>query len=207
MIANKEGKNQLPKEIKATFDELGVLKHLRNAGITKTFGFTCAYLFQLVFSLIFEQKNWYRLLESKKAANYPGKDSVYRFLNHSQFAWRRFLLFLSTSTIQKVSALTDHHRLKVLIVDDSSFYRQRSQTVELLARCFDHASQKMRYYKGFRLLTLGWSDGATFMPIDFSLLSSKKAQINGITSRLINAVPVINDDWKPFKPLLNRFLP
>lgn len=184
MIAKNGLNNQLPKEIKATFDELGVLKHLRHAGLTKTFGFTCAYLFQLVFCLIFEQKNWYRLLESKKATHYPGKDAVYRFLNHSQFAWRRFLLFLSTSTIQKVSALTDHHRPKVLIVDDSSFYRHRSKTVELLARCFDHASQKMRYYKGFRMLTLGWSDGATFMPIDFSLLSSKKAQINGITKKI-----------------------
>ncbi|MDF2479591.1 MAG: transposase family protein, partial [Sphingobacterium sp.] len=137
-----------------------------------------------MFCLIFEQKNWYRLLESKKASHYPGKDAVYRFLNHSQFAWRRFLLFLSTSTIQKVSTLTDHHRPKVLIVDDSSFDRHRSKTVELLARCFDHASQKMRYYKGFRMLTLGWSDGATFMPIDFSLLSSKKAQINGINKQI-----------------------
>lgn len=34
------------------------------------------------------------------------------------------------------------------------------------------------------MLTLGWSDGYTFMPIDFSLLSSKKAQINGISSEI-----------------------
>lgn len=31
------------------------------------------------------------------------------------------------------------------------------------------------------MLTLGWSDGSTFMPVDFSLLSSKKAQVNGIS--------------------------
>src|SRR5699024_1954555 len=55
---------------------------------------------------------------------------------------------------------------------------------ELLARCFDHASQKMRFYKGFRMLTLGWSDGATFLPVDFSLLSSKKSQINGISEKV-----------------------
>lgn len=30
--------------------------------------------------------------------------------------------------------------------------------------------------KGFHLLTLGWSDGFTFVPIDFSLLSSRKAE-------------------------------
>ena len=36
------------------------------------------------------------------------------------------------------------------------------------------------------MLTLGWSDGHTFMPIDFSLLSSKTSSINGIYKKLIN---------------------
>src|SRR5699024_5129940 len=36
----------------------------------------------------------------------------------------------------------------------------------------------------FRMLTLGWSDGATFLPVDFSLLSSKKSQINGISEKV-----------------------
>ena len=72
----------------------------------------------------------------------------------------------------------------MLIVDDSSYERNRSKKVELLARCFDHSSQKMRYYKGFRMLTLGWSDGATFLPIDFALLSSTNSQINGIDNRI-----------------------
>ena len=38
----------------------------------------------------------------------------------------------------------------------------------------------MRFYKGYRMLTLGWSDGYTFMPINFSLVSSMKYQINEI---------------------------
>jgi len=84
MIAKKGLNNQLSKDIKATFDELDVLKHLRNAGIKKTFGLSCAYLFQLVFCLVFEQKNWYRLLKSNQSINYPAKDAVYRFLNHSK---------------------------------------------------------------------------------------------------------------------------
>ena len=32
------------------------------------------------------------------------------------------------------------------------------------------------------MLTLGWSDVHSFMPVDFSLLSSKKSQINGIST-------------------------
>lgn len=184
MITNQDQNKQLPNELTSTFKELKVLKHLRKAGITKSLGFSCGYLFQLIFCLIFENKNWFRVLESKKSNDFPAKDAVYRFLNQSTFSWRRFLTFLSTDAIGKVTKLTDHDRPKVLILDDSSYDRNRSKNVELLARCFDHASQKMRFYKGFRMLTLGWSDGATFMPIDFSLLSSKNSQINGISSKI-----------------------
>ncbi|WP_019415068.1 IS4 family transposase [Paenisporosarcina sp. TG20] len=182
MIDHNNENNQLPKELCSVFSELEIFKHLRKAGIKKSFGFTGSYLFQLVFCLIFQHRNWFSLLGSKKADQYPAKDAVYRFLNQSTFNWRRFLLSFSASTIQKVDCLTDKTRPKVFIIDDSSFDRNRSKKVELLARCFDHASQKMRFYKGFRMLTLGWSDGCTFMPIDFSLLSSKTSQINGIST-------------------------
>lgn len=184
MIANNDQTKQLPSELKSTFKELKVLKHLRKAGITKSFGFSCAYLFQLIFCLIFENKNWFRTLESKKSTDIPAKDAVYRFLNRSTYSWRRFLLLLSADSIEKVSNLTNHERIKVLIIDDSSYDKNRSKSVELLARCFDHASQKMRFYKGFRMLTLGWSDGTTFMPVDFSLLSSKNSVINGMSDQI-----------------------
>lgn len=184
MIAENNKNKQLPNELIATFKELNVFNHLRNAGIKKSFGFSCAYIFKLIFCLIFENKNWFQILKGKKSLDIPAKDTVYRFLNQSTFNWRRFLLSLATHTIEKVSRLTHHSRPKVFIIDDSSYYRNRSKNVELLARCFDHASQKMRFYKGFRMLTLGWSDGATFMPIDFSLLSSKKSQINGISGKV-----------------------
>ncbi|EKN69961.1 IS4 family transposase [Schinkia azotoformans] len=184
MIDQNSQYNQLPKELNSVFSELEMNKHLRQAGIKKSFGFGCTYLFQLIFCLIFQHKNWFSLLDSKKAEKYPAKDAVYRFLNESKFNWRRFLLLLSSFTIQKVARLTDKNRPKVLIVDDSAYDRNRSKKVELLARCFNHASLRQRHYKGFTMLTLGWSDGYTFMPIDFSLLSSKNTQINGISEQI-----------------------
>lgn len=42
----------------------------------------------------------------------------------------------------------------------------------MLAKVFDHCS--MKYKKGFRLLTLGWSDGNSFVPINHCLLSAAK---------------------------------
>ncbi|WP_019119056.1 IS4 family transposase [Brevibacillus massiliensis] len=178
MIKRNEPLDQLPNEIKPAFLELNVLKHLRGAGFKKKFGFTCAYLFRLVFVLLFHQKNWFRLLESKKGETFPGKDAVYRFLNHSGYAWRRFLLLLSGETIARMEPLTSSNRETALIFDDTMFARNRSKAVEMLARFKDHATGA--FYKGFRMLTMGWSDGHSFVPMDFALLSSVKSGINGM---------------------------
>ncbi|MGG4036532.1 hypothetical protein ABEV74_22995, partial [Paenibacillus cisolokensis] len=153
MIEQNVHLNQLPNELKPAFQELKVLQHLKAAGFKKKFGYTCSFLFQLVFVfvLLFHHKNWFRLLESEKGESFPGKDAVYRFLNHSGYAWRRFLLLLGSSTIDKVQALTRKDRVSVFVVDDSMFERNRSKTVELLSRFKDHATGC--YYKGFRMLT------------------------------------------------------
>ncbi len=68
--------------------------------------------------------------------------------------------------------LVSNNRERVLIIDDSLYSRARSKAVELLARVHDHTTGK--FVKGFRMLTLGWSDGNTFIPLAFSLLSSEK---------------------------------
>ncbi|RNB74667.1 transposase [Brevibacillus invocatus] len=198
MIEQTQQNNQLPAEIKMAWKELKVLHHLKTAGFKKNFGFTCSYLFQLVFVLLFHHKNWFRLLESKKGEMFPGKDTVYRFLNHSGYAWRRFLTLLSCSTIDKVQTLTSMHRVSVFVVDDSMFERNRSKAVEMLSRFKDHATGC--YYKGFRMLTLGWSDGHTFIPVDFSLLASLKSQINGMMEG-------IDKRTSGYKPRLEALLP
>jgi len=60
--------------------------------------------------------------------------------------------------------------------------RNRSKKVELLAKVYDHA--KHAYKFGFRMLTLGWSDGSTFLPVSSVLLSSenKKNRITEATA-------------------------
>ncbi len=139
IINHNEHKNQLPEEIKIAFKELKVLAHLKNAGFKKRFGFTCSYLFQIVFTLIFHHKNWFCISESSNGEDFPGKDAIYRFINHPGFAWRRFLSGLSSDTIQTVANLTSKGRVNVLIIDDSMYERNRSKNVELLARFRDHA--------------------------------------------------------------------
>lgn len=50
-----------------------------------------------------------------------------------------------------------------------------------LAKAYDHANHRYRF--GFRMLTLGWSDGSTFLPVNSVLLSSenRKNRVNETT--------------------------
>ena len=107
------------------------------------------------------------------------KDAVYRFMKTTQINWIRFTTILSSRIIKKaIVPLDSQDHANVLIIDDSLFERNRSKKVELLAKVYDHA--KHAYKFGFRMLTLGWSDGSTFLPINSVLLSTdnKKNRIN-----------------------------
>lgn len=98
------------------------------------------------------------------------KDTVYRFLNSISINWMNFTSLLSAKIITStITGLTDENRVNVLIFDDTMFERNSSKKVELLCKVYDHA--KKTYKFGFRLLTLGWSHGNTFLPVNSCLLS------------------------------------
>ncbi len=146
---------------------------LRQSNIRKEKGVCLDTLFQFMLALVFTGKNLYLLLESPDSPAGMCKDTAYRLLNSVTANWRRFLLLLSTRVIvQKLLPLTDDTTTKVLIVDDTLYSRDRSKRVELLARVHDHNTG--RYMRGFRMLTLGWSDGNSFVPMMLSMLSSAK---------------------------------
>ncbi|MFC0561682.1 IS4 family transposase [Halalkalibacter alkalisediminis] len=172
MLSKKSSFVHLSQAMKNSFSELNVGKHLRHAGITKKIGFSCLSIFQLLFLLVFEHRNWYQAGLSKQAVDLPGKDAIYRFLKVPTFNWRKFLSSLSSEVIQRFQKLTSSKRVSVFILDDSVYSRNRSKNVELLSRIHDHVTHK--FVKGFSLLTLGWSDGFSFVPVDFALLSSAK---------------------------------
>jgi hypothetical protein len=141
--------------------------------MVKQCGIAPVAVMRFIFSLVFTGKNLFRYLQADASGGEIGKDTVYRFLNSVNANWRKFLHLLSAAIIRKqLLPLTSEQTPKVFIVDDSLYNRNRSKKVELLARVHDH--NENRYYRGFRLLTLGWSDGSTCVPVSFSLLSSAK---------------------------------
>ncbi len=79
-----------------------------------------------------------------------------------------------------ICKLTSPDRKNVFIIDDSLFNRTGCKKTELSSRVFDHVS--MSYQKGYRMLTLCWSDGNSLIPVNSCLLASSK-ESNIISSK------------------------
>ena len=84
--------------------------------------------------------------------------------------------------------LTDQERKNVFIIDDSLFNRTSCKKTELGSKVFDHTD--MHFKKGFRMLTLSWSDGNTLIPVNSCLLASAKdaniiGPVRGFDSRTL----------------------
>jgi hypothetical protein len=170
MIQETNSTEQANNIFQNTFSALKVSRLLRQAGIRKSKGIPVLEVFKFLVLLVFQGKNLYRFLASFRSKAEFSKNSVYRMLNGQKYNWRRFIHSLSAKVIDFIRPLTGPERVKVLILDDTIIPRNRSKKVELLAKVHDHTS--MKFKKGFSLLTVGWSDGYSFVPTDFAMLSS-----------------------------------
>ena len=101
------------------------------------------------------------------------KTALYNVMQNSNYNWRKLLRELAVKNINELCDLDKkHENPKVVIVDDTSNYRDCSKKVEGLSYCFDHTVGKS--YKGFTNETLIWTDGDTAIPVDFSLVGSSR---------------------------------
>ena len=176
--ANQNDK-QISKSIQRFFTRFHISSALKASNAYKKKGVPVVEVFPYLFLLIFSNRSMYMSLITGR--NTPGfaKDTVYRFMKMLQINWIRFTTLLSSRIIKDaIVPLDSKERSNVLIIEDSMFERNRSKKVELLARAYDHANHRYRF--GFRMLTLGWSDGSTFLPVNSVLLSSenKKNRVN-----------------------------
>lgn len=155
------------------FNRFHITSTLHRCGIRKRSGHSVRSLIMAIFTLPFVGKNFFRGIVVNDDLAF-GKDAAYELLKGCKSNWRRLLLVLSARLYGFFNRLTDETRDSVLIVDDSPYDRSRSKMVELLSRVWDHSSG--RFLKGFRMLTICWSDGVSCLPMDFALLSSADAK-------------------------------
>ncbi|WP_421017451.1 IS4 family transposase [Furfurilactobacillus cerevisiae] len=146
--------------------QLGAI--LRCANFKKKRGIRVSLLVEWLLTTVFSR---YSLFRADDPSGFS-KRTVRNYLNDAQINWQRFVVLIAIKLIQR---FTDSRRRQALIVDDSLFKREFSKKTELLSRVFDHDNQC--YFKGFRTLTVGWSDANTFLPVNFALMSSRN-QLN-----------------------------
>jgi len=168
----KETSKHIVNNVNIFFKEHGFKKLLKSNAFKKIEGVPCLDVLKTIFTLIFTGKNWYRTIKDDNGRLGYKKDVVYRFLNSFKYKWEKLLLSLSSRIISWLNSLVSKDRASVLIADDTFYNRTRSKKVELLSRVYDHVDNKIK--KGFTKLTLGWSDGNTYIPISFHLLCSSK---------------------------------
>ena len=163
------------REISATLEKFyanyGVAGLLRACRGEKQKGVSAFRLFQYMLCLVFSDRSMYMQFVTGHFAEAFCKNTVYRFLGAAKTNWERFVLQLSERIINRtIRPLTGKDRKDVFIMDDTLFARTGGKKTELCSKVFDHVS--MKYRRGYRLLTLGWSDGNSFLPIAGRLLAS-----------------------------------
>ena len=163
------------------FSSHKVGKLLKKCNGTKEKGVPAISLLKYKLSNVFVGRSMYMQQRTGSFKEDFCKNTFYRFLNSTKTNWLRFTSSLASEIINdEIENLTDEKRANVFIVDDTLFNRTSCKKTELGSRGFDHVGMKFR--KGFRLLTLGWSDGNTFMPVNSCLIaSSKESNIIGPT--------------------------
>ncbi|MCX4295953.1 MAG: transposase, partial [Lachnospiraceae bacterium] len=166
---NVENGNEISNSVSNFMKEFQIGQLLFKCNATKVKGIPVIEVFRYLFCLVFSDRSIYM---QKKTGVFDGsfcKNTVYRFLNNPKINWLRFTTLLSTRIINVfMKPLTDENRRDVFIIDDSLFDRSRSRKTKLLAKVFDHCS--MKFKSGYRMLTLGWSDGNSFVPVNHCLL-------------------------------------
>lgn len=168
---NVEKQNEISDSVNHFLSRYKVGKLLFRCGAGKEKGIPVMQIFRYLIMLMFDRKSMYMQLHTGTFKESFAKNTAYRFLQNSKANWNRITALLSARIVkQTIRPLTDDKRVEVFVADDSLYNRSRSKHVELLSRVYDHCTGK--YCKGFRLLTLGWSDGSTYLPINSCLLSS-----------------------------------
>lgn len=172
-------KDHYSNPVKTFFERFDLATCSKQANATRTKGFSFSVLFTFIVQSIFSNGSTYRFYR-KQASHVPFSDKTFRnLLNDSRINWQKLLLLLAKAVSGYFATLTAESRRNVFIIDDSMYARTNAKKVEGAALQYDHARKK--YVKGFRFLQLGWSDGNSFLPVAFSLLSGKN-QICGTPS-------------------------
>jgi len=134
------------------------------------------------------------------------KDAYYTAKNNEHIDWHQLLLLMalrfralikSRSTLQKDG-------ITALIADDSPI-KKTGKKMEKVSMVHDHVTNS--FILGFKLLVLGFWDGGSFIPVNFSIHREKGSKLKKATDaykQSVRAVQKTEDKLKKAKQALYR---
>lgn len=135
------------------------------------------YSFQAVLSILTAlpflcTKTVHGLLNSPvKAYIEAKKDVFYRLKNNPAIDWRGILWLFALKYCKTVKENGDGADGTTCLIFDDSFLAKTGRYIEKVSRAWDHVSH--RFLLGYKLLALTYWDGASCIPLDFSLHREK----------------------------------
>ena len=186
---NHFNENDLIDCVQRFFSKHHVGRLLARCNGMKEKGVSPVSLLRYKLSNIFVGRSMYMQQRTGSFTEQFSKNTFYRFLNSVKTNWLRFTSLLAADIVNHdIRDLTDQERKNVFIIDDSLFNRTSCKKTELGSKVFDHTD--MHFKKGFRMLTLSWSDGNTLIPVNRCLLASAKdaniiGPVRGFDSRTL----------------------
>ncbi|MEK0153354.1 transposase [Tetragenococcus halophilus] len=172
ITSNNQNKNEISSSIDTFFQRFNVSTIAKKSNAQKEKGVNFLVLFRYLVTTLFSNRSAFRAFQLHQEELGFSDKTFRNLLNNGKINWQRFLILLSKQVIAFIRPLTEKDRKEVFIVDDSMYERLNAKNVELCGWQYDHTDHKNK--KGFRFLQLGWSDGNTFLPVAFSLLSASK---------------------------------
>ena len=168
-----ENEPKIARSVEKFFKDYKVMELLRRCGLRKSKGIPLWSILSYIFSNVFRDRSMYMQQKSGKCTAGFSKNTYYRFMQTPHINWLRLTILLAERIVNgHLKDLTSDQRADCFVFDDSLHSRTGYKKTELAAKVFDHVS--MTYKKGFRMMTMGWTDGSSFVPIRFITLVLKE---------------------------------
>lgn len=170
-IDNIIDNDNLVPSFKKFFNKFNMPSILNQANARKESGVSVLDIFVCYFLSVFNGCSMYMQMLSETFDGGFKKNTLYRFINNAKINWKKIPFLLSKSVINnEIENLTSPSNKKCYVVDDTTIEKPKGKKTELQARVFDHNTRT--YKKGYKLLTLGYTDGISFFPLAYNVHSS-----------------------------------
>lgn len=168
--------------VQGFFKQFSIGSLAYRCGMQKKCGVPVLTVLMVIFSIPFAKCNIYQFFKENSIGFQ--RDVVYSLLQSANISWRLFLQRIALGVISFFQSVQGEKGDNVLIADTTLLERPRAKKVELCSRVFDYVNK--RYTTGFRVLTLGFSDGHSFIPVDFALFCARKVTsiLQGVTKKV-----------------------